>query len=221
MKVLVTYAVEAEFGPWRHLRDLEEVKIGGFAVYRTQVGRATVDFLVTGMVRPTRSAPQKPYSRKTIPFVSWRALPEPLKATVKLGDVGGRHESSALVDRAVAAAMCTGTWCGMRRRMERSRNCDPIHNRSRGEDRGRSHAGAPFAEAVDMAKKKKKKKKLSNSFPCRQLLQQTVPSKAFSSAVLTTWSAVSSVATTNRSIRLRIPYQVSCTSLPRGLIHQG
>jgi hypothetical protein len=32
MKVLVTFAVEAEFAPWRRLRDLREITIGEIAV---------------------------------------------------------------------------------------------------------------------------------------------------------------------------------------------
>ena len=49
MKVLVTFAVEAEFAPWRRLRDLREIKIGDISLYQAQVGRAQVDFAVTGM----------------------------------------------------------------------------------------------------------------------------------------------------------------------------
>src|ERR1700756_5622466 len=49
MKVLVTFAVEAEFAPWRRLRDLREIKISDVSVYQAQVGRAQVDFAVTGM----------------------------------------------------------------------------------------------------------------------------------------------------------------------------
>ena len=49
MRILVTYAVEAEFAPWRRLRNLERVEISGVAVHRTQIGRASVDFVVTGI----------------------------------------------------------------------------------------------------------------------------------------------------------------------------
>jgi nucleoside phosphorylase len=49
MKILVTFAVEAEFAPWRRLRDLREVKIGDVSVYQAQIGRAQVDFVITGM----------------------------------------------------------------------------------------------------------------------------------------------------------------------------
>lgn len=49
MNILVTYAVEAEFAPWRALRNLEKVTVGGVELHRAQVGSATVDFVITGM----------------------------------------------------------------------------------------------------------------------------------------------------------------------------
>jgi nucleoside phosphorylase len=49
MKVLVTFAVEAEFAPWRRLRDLREITVGQISAYQAQIGRAQVDFVVTGM----------------------------------------------------------------------------------------------------------------------------------------------------------------------------
>jgi len=49
MRVLVTFAVEAEFAPWRKLRNLSSREIGGFTVYQTNIGRATVDLVVSGM----------------------------------------------------------------------------------------------------------------------------------------------------------------------------
>jgi nucleoside phosphorylase len=49
MRVLVTFAVEAEFAPWRRLRNLRDIKVGEVTVSQTQVGRANVDFVVTGM----------------------------------------------------------------------------------------------------------------------------------------------------------------------------
>ena len=49
MRVLVTFAVDAEFAPWRKLRNLREIRVGDFRVNQTQIGRAVVDFVVTGM----------------------------------------------------------------------------------------------------------------------------------------------------------------------------
>jgi nucleoside phosphorylase len=49
MKALVTFAVDAELAPWRKLRDLREIKIGDITLFQAQLGRALVDFVVTGM----------------------------------------------------------------------------------------------------------------------------------------------------------------------------
>jgi nucleoside phosphorylase len=49
MRVLVTFAVEAEFAPWRKLRDLKVQRMNGIAAHEARIGRATVDFVVTGM----------------------------------------------------------------------------------------------------------------------------------------------------------------------------
>ena len=49
MRILVTFAVEAEFAPWRKLRTLEPVHLNGVVMFRCQIGRATVDFVMTGM----------------------------------------------------------------------------------------------------------------------------------------------------------------------------
>jgi adenosylhomocysteine nucleosidase len=67
MRILVTFAVEAEFAPWRKLRTLELVHLDGLEIFRTQVGRATVDFVVTGMGmenarRSAESAMSTPYT---------------------------------------------------------------------------------------------------------------------------------------------------------------
>jgi adenosylhomocysteine nucleosidase len=49
MRVLVTFAVDAEFAPWRKLRDLREVEVHDVTLYQAQIGRAQVDFVVSGM----------------------------------------------------------------------------------------------------------------------------------------------------------------------------
>jgi adenosylhomocysteine nucleosidase len=49
MRILVILAVEAEFAPWRKLRTLEPVHLDGLEMFRCQIGRASVDFVVTGM----------------------------------------------------------------------------------------------------------------------------------------------------------------------------
>jgi len=49
MRILVTFAVEAEFAPWRRLRNLEEIRDGDITLFKAQVGRAQVDLVITGM----------------------------------------------------------------------------------------------------------------------------------------------------------------------------
>jgi adenosylhomocysteine nucleosidase len=49
MRILVTFAVEAEFAPWRKLRTLQAAHLDGLEMFQCQIGRATVDFVVTGM----------------------------------------------------------------------------------------------------------------------------------------------------------------------------
>src|SRR4029450_9548969 len=66
MHILVTFAVEAEFAPWRRLRNLEEVKISEVTAFRGQIGRARVDFVLTGMgvenaFRVTETVLNEPY----------------------------------------------------------------------------------------------------------------------------------------------------------------
>jgi adenosylhomocysteine nucleosidase len=49
LRVLVTFAVEAEFAPWRKLRNLKRRQVDGIVVHEAKIGRAVVDFVVTGM----------------------------------------------------------------------------------------------------------------------------------------------------------------------------
>lgn len=67
MKVLVTYAVEPEFAPWRRLRNLAAKRAGDLTVSTAQIGRASVTFVVTGMgaenaVRAANAAMREPYT---------------------------------------------------------------------------------------------------------------------------------------------------------------
>jgi adenosylhomocysteine nucleosidase len=49
LKVLVTFAVEPEFAPWRKLRKFVTAKVSGITVYSTEIGGTTVDVVLTGM----------------------------------------------------------------------------------------------------------------------------------------------------------------------------
>jgi adenosylhomocysteine nucleosidase len=49
MNILVTYAVEAEFAPWRKLRVPQRISLGGSELQRIQLEHTVVDFLITGV----------------------------------------------------------------------------------------------------------------------------------------------------------------------------
>jgi nucleoside phosphorylase len=57
MNILVTYAVDPEFDPWKKRRKFQDIRAGDFTLRRTEIDGASVDFLVTGMgpVRATRA----------------------------------------------------------------------------------------------------------------------------------------------------------------------
>ena len=48
MKILVTFALENEFAPWRALRDFREDTWGEADVYRARIGAAEVGVILTG-----------------------------------------------------------------------------------------------------------------------------------------------------------------------------
>ena len=67
MRILVTFAVDAELAPWRKLRDLRTIALADATIYQAQVGRALVDFVVTGMgaenaTRIANAAMAQPYT---------------------------------------------------------------------------------------------------------------------------------------------------------------
>jgi adenosylhomocysteine nucleosidase len=49
LRVLVTFAVEAEFAPWRKLRHFRSIDYDGLRLWRTQAGDTDVTVLVTGV----------------------------------------------------------------------------------------------------------------------------------------------------------------------------
>jgi nucleoside phosphorylase len=49
MRVLVTFAVEAEFAPWRKLRRFRSIDYDGLRLWRTHAGAAEITAMVTGV----------------------------------------------------------------------------------------------------------------------------------------------------------------------------
>jgi nucleoside phosphorylase len=87
MRVLVTFAVEAEFAPWRKLRTLEQSSISGVVIYKAQIGRAQVDFVATGMgvesaYRITEAVITEPYQ-----FCITSGFAGALRETHSVGDI--------------------------------------------------------------------------------------------------------------------------------------
>jgi len=52
MRVLVTFAVDAEFAPWRKLRHFASVDYDGLQLWRTKIGGADITALLTGIGAP-------------------------------------------------------------------------------------------------------------------------------------------------------------------------
>jgi adenosylhomocysteine nucleosidase len=148
MKVLVTYAVEAEFAPWRRLRDLEKVQIGGVEVQRAEVGRATVDFLVTGMGAANARRAVEAVVSKEYAFCMVSGFAGALKPSVKLGDVFAAKK--VMNGGAGGTALCaknlwTRAFSDGAKPVETLLTAD--HVVSTAEEKARL---APFGEAVDM-----------------------------------------------------------------------
>jgi len=49
MKVLVTFAVETEFEPWRRLRNFRRIALAPHPIHEARIGESTVRVLLTGM----------------------------------------------------------------------------------------------------------------------------------------------------------------------------
>lgn len=51
MRILVTFAVEAEFAPWRRRHAFTSIRIGGLTLFRSQIAQVEVSVLLTGIGR--------------------------------------------------------------------------------------------------------------------------------------------------------------------------
>jgi adenosylhomocysteine nucleosidase len=86
MNILITYAVEAEFAPWRSL-NMEKVTVGSVISHRAHIGRATVDFVITGMGAANAERVADAFISKTYSFCVISGFAGALKSSVKLGDI--------------------------------------------------------------------------------------------------------------------------------------
>jgi adenosylhomocysteine nucleosidase len=87
MNILITYAVEAEFAPWRALRNLEKVTVGGVELHRAQVGRSTVDFVITGMGAKNAGRVADTFISKNYSFCIISGFAGALKSSVNLATI--------------------------------------------------------------------------------------------------------------------------------------
>jgi adenosylhomocysteine nucleosidase len=148
MKVLVTYAVQAEFAPWRNLRPLEPVMIGGIEASRAQVGRATVDFVATGIGATNAQRTAEAVISKEYSFCIVSGFAGALKATAKLGEVvvaekvqhAGNGGTVVCARNLVARAAQDGA-----KSIPTLLTADHVVNTAAEKERL-----SPFAEAVDM-----------------------------------------------------------------------
>src|ERR1700688_4629298 len=87
MKTLIAYAVDVELETVRRLRNLERVQVGGIEVHRAQVGRATVDFVTTGMGAANARRAADAVISKDYSFCIAAGFAGALKPSVKVGDI--------------------------------------------------------------------------------------------------------------------------------------
>jgi adenosylhomocysteine nucleosidase len=87
MKVLIAYAVEPEFDPWRKLRKFADVTVGDFTIRRTQIAGAIVDFVVSGMGPARASRAMDAVASAEYSGVIASGLAGALRAELGIGDI--------------------------------------------------------------------------------------------------------------------------------------
>ena len=86
MNILITYAVEAEFTPWRAL-NMEKVTVGNVILHRARLGQATVDFVITGMGTANATRVAGSLISKAYSFCIISGFAGALKPSVKMGNI--------------------------------------------------------------------------------------------------------------------------------------
>ncbi len=148
MKILVAYAVEAEFAPWHKLRDLHVIEHGDSPIHQAQVGRAAVDFIVSGMgyenaFRAAKTALERDYSVCIAAGFSGALRPEYRASDIVTADAVQRLGKSKTLQaqrRLASTAQSRGA-----KRSSMFLTVDHVVRTS--EEKSRL---APFAGAVDM-----------------------------------------------------------------------
>jgi adenosylhomocysteine nucleosidase len=86
MNILITYAVEAEFAPWRAL-NMERVTVGKVTLHRAHIGQGTVDFVITGMGAANAKRVADALISKKYSFCIVSGFAGALRPSVKVGDI--------------------------------------------------------------------------------------------------------------------------------------
>jgi nucleoside phosphorylase len=87
MNILITYAVEAEFAPWRALLNLENVTVGNVTLQRAHIRQAAVDFVITGMGATNAERIADAVISKTYSFCIISGFAGALQSSVKLAAI--------------------------------------------------------------------------------------------------------------------------------------
>jgi nucleoside phosphorylase len=148
VKTLVTFAVDAELAPWRRLCQLQEIRCGDITLLQTQIGRAQVDFVVTGM------------GMENALRVSEAVMERPHQFCIAAGFAGSLNEKYSVGAVLVADAvqqlgttrtlpcdrdLVTAAWADGAERVKRFLTVDHIVRTAE-----EKRQLAPFADAVDM-----------------------------------------------------------------------
>ena len=148
MKILVTFAVEPEFAAFRKLRHFAESRIGELSVFQSQMGRASVDVILTGMgpANATRAAEIAMSVPHTICISS--GFCGALRSEHQVGDILAaravqRLNKSKTIE--CSKGLVTAAWGDGAKIAEKFFSCDEIVATAQEKTRL-----APFADCVDM-----------------------------------------------------------------------
>ena len=148
MRILVTFAVEAEFAPWRSLRNMAALNVGDVKINQAQIGRANVDFVVTGMgmenaLRAANIVMTRPYDICIAAGFAGALRPEHSVGSILVAEAVrqiGKSKTMQSSARLVRAAKMDGAYSAKLFLTSES----VIHTTAE------KAALAPFGEAVDM-----------------------------------------------------------------------
>ncbi len=87
MKILVTFAVETEFAPWKKALKLRARVGDGVAIHQSEIGGVNVDFVVTGMGAENASRCAEILMRKSYDLVIAAGFAGALRSDLNAGEV--------------------------------------------------------------------------------------------------------------------------------------